>query len=349
MKPRLLTFSSGGWVLLLAGFFSLVAAALVLYPVWDTGFRRAIGDGKNIDTYGFDLSTLTVPRGELSASAMPKDGIKVIPEARVETVTPAEVELIAANEHRRFLVPSDVVIGLFINGVARAYPLRLLTHHELVNDTVGGVPVAVTYTPLCDASVVFDRRIDGAGRPAVEFGHSGLYRSSNTIFYDRRAEAKQESLWPQLAMRAIAGPAAHGGAAAASAPATGPGAGGAAQALTLVPYERVTWEEWRKAHPDTRVLLGLRSMKKEYSGDPYNVYFHSDLLKYPSAAVAPNLPGRLPNKTPIVVTSADGVRWTAGFATMPAPAGAGANRVHAFLFAWAAQHPADTDYSALEK
>src|SRR6476620_149244 len=104
---KLFTFASGGWVLLLAFFFVLVAAALVLYPVFINGFHPPIGDGINIDTYGFDLSPLTIPRDQLTASGNAKDQIDAIPPGLVETITPAEVALIRKNEHLNFLIPSD--------------------------------------------------------------------------------------------------------------------------------------------------------------------------------------------------------------------------------------------------
>ena len=209
-SEKLFTFRSGGWVILVAAFFSLFAAALVLYPIYTTGgFVHSVGDGKNIDTYGFDLSNLTLPHSALIASGNPKDGIQSIPVSLVETITPDAVKLIAANEHIRFLVPNDEVIGLIINGEARAYPLRIMVLHELVNDILGGkdgTPIAVTYSPLSDSAVVFDRRIDGDAKKAPEFGNSGLLVDSTSVFFDRRSDNKAESLWPQLALAAVSGP-----------------------------------------------------------------------------------------------------------------------------------------------
>src|SRR5690348_16422434 len=173
-RKKLLTMSSGGWVLLLSGFFTLLAAAIVIFPVVRTGFHRAIGDGIHPNTYGFDLDNLTIPPGMLIGSGQPKDGIRAIPESLVETITPREVELMHDNEHINFLVPSDRIIGVVIDGEARAYPTRVLDLHEVVNDMVGKRPIAVSWSPLADAAVVFDRRIDGPDKPAVEFGVSGL-------------------------------------------------------------------------------------------------------------------------------------------------------------------------------
>jgi hypothetical protein len=338
---KLFTFRSGGWVVLLAFLFTLIAAALVLYPVYTTGGHRAVGNGRDVASYGFDLSNLALPPSALVASGNPKDGIRAIPEPLVETITPPEVDLIAKNEHIRFLVPSDRVIGVFLNGVARAYPVRVLALHELVNDTVGGVPIAVTWAPLCDSAVVFDRRIDGPAAPPAEFGHSGLFVSSNSVFFDRRPDPGQESLWPQLALRAVSGPAAG-------------------KAMTLIPYELVTWQQWTREHPDTRVLLGLRRLKKEYGSEPYNTYLHNDDVKFPVDPLW-NTPG-IPRKTRIIVTPAAPpaapspapLHWSAQAAadasTRPAATSMAATSpppLHTFLFAWYAQHPADTDYTPL--
>ena len=90
-------------------------------------------------------------------------------------------------------------------GIARAYPLRLLNWHEVINDTLGGQPVAITYSPLCDSSVGFRRMV---ADKVQEFGVSGLLLNSNLIMYNRQSGAADESLWSQLQCRAIAGPAA---------------------------------------------------------------------------------------------------------------------------------------------
>jgi hypothetical protein len=335
---RLFTFSSGGWVLLLCFFLCLLAAGIVLWPVYQTGFHRAMGDGRNIDTYGFDLSNLTVPRtggGALIASGKAKDEIHAIPQTLVETATPREVDMMNKNEHIHFIIPPDRVIGVTLNGESRAYPVRILNLHELVNDMLGGVPIAVTWSSLCDSAVVFDRRIDTKSE-ATEFGVSGLLVNSNPVFFDRRGNAKDESLWPQLAFHAIAGPAAT----------TPP------KKLTLIPYELTTWKAWSDAHPDTRVLLGLRTLKQAYGDaqDPFNLYLANDALQFPVDPLWPNADTLL--KTPIVATSTDGGdHWkvTRSSATEIAPAStapANEQRIHAFIFAWYAQHKSDSDYSA---
>jgi hypothetical protein len=170
--------------------------------------------------------------------------------------------------------------------------------------------------------VVFDRRIDGDSAGAVEFGVSGLMVDSTTVYFDRRSEAARESLWPQLAFKAISGPAAG-------------------KAMTLVPYQLMSWQQWQAIHPDTRVLLGLRTHKTEYGSDPYSVYMaESDDLRFPTVPYW-NVPG-VPKKTRIVAVSSDQVKWKV---LREGTASTEPWQVHAFVFAWYAEHPKDTDYS----
>ena len=328
---KLLTLASGGWIIALAAFFSAAAAAYILYPAFETGFQHATGDGRNPDTYGFDLSNLQIPRDQLIASGASKDSIRAIPASLVETITPPEVELMHKNEHLNFIVPTDRIIGLTIDGQTRAYPISVLNEHECINDVFAGVPIAVTWSPLCGSAVVFDRRIDGPGKPPVAFGVSGLLVNSNTVLYDQRPDPRKESLWPQLSFRAIAGPAVG-------------------KSLTLVPFTFTTWQAWTKVHPDAHVVEGLRRLKTTYTWNAFSTYLSTDALKFPVSPIW-NHPA-VALKTRIAVTRKDG-RWTAEpepLAAVPTTSPAlGAITVHSFVFAWYAQHPDDTDYSALLK
>ncbi len=126
-------------------------------------------------------------------------------------------------------LPGEVpVIGVEREGRARAYPLRVLNHHEIVNDDFGG-PIAVTYCVLCGSAVVFERVV--AGEP-TRFGVSGKLWRSDLVMYDRQSE----SLWSQLMATAIRGPR------------TG-------DQLTLLPSTLTTWAEWQATYPGTQVLL----------------------------------------------------------------------------------------------
>ena len=342
-NQKLLTFSSGGWVLLISAALTIAAALLVLKPVYDTGFQRAVGNGHDPDSYGFDLSTLTIPRDQLVASGKPKDGVRAVPPSLVETLSVPAVILKNKNEYIPFLLSGDPVIGLSINNQSRAYPIRLLNVHEVVNDNISGQPIAITWSPLTGSAAVF-RRPD----PATELGVSGLLYNSNTLLFDRHPDPKQESLFSQLSFKPIAGPAT-----------AKPGAQGGG--LQLLPFQLTTWRDWSTTHPDTHVFRGLRTLEKQYNDaqDPYNLYLSTDTVQFP---VSPTLPPSLqkyPKKTPILLTTTDnGTHWLATLpnptttSTTTAPAQAtDATELHAYayLFAWYAQHPTDTDYSPLTR
>ncbi|MFQ5870962.1 MAG: DUF3179 domain-containing protein [Candidatus Geothermarchaeales archaeon] len=98
-----------------------------------------------------------------------------------------------------YLGGDELVVGLEVGTDARAYPVKILNHHEIVNDVVGGVPVAVTFCPLCNTAIVYDRRVDGQ---VLTFGVSGLLFKSNLVMYDEETE----SLWVQITSEAIQGP-----------------------------------------------------------------------------------------------------------------------------------------------
>jgi len=135
------------------------------------------------------------------------------------------------------------VLSLTLGTETRAYPVQVLIWHEIVNDTVAGTPVAVTYCPLCNSALAFDRRV--AGR-VVSFGTSGRLYQSDLVMYDRQTE----SLWPQLELRAVAGML------------TG---------TTLRPYpvSTVAWADWRRANPDGWVLSRETGHARDYGRNPY--------------------------------------------------------------------------------
>ena len=144
----------------------------------------------------------------------------------------------------------ELVIGLELNGDARAYPVRLLSLHEVVNDTVGGRPVAVTWCPLCFSAIVFDRLVDGK---ELTFGVSGLLYYNNLVMYDHRTE----TLWSQVLGQAIKG-ALRG------------------NRLEVVPSLITSWGEWKTEHADTKVLSAEEMGRKaEEIIDPYASYYTS--------------------------------------------------------------------------
>ena len=121
-----------------------------------------------------DFSTHSIDLAEIMSGGPSRDGIPAIDEPRFAPL--AEIEGLADTEP---------VIGLTINGDMRAYPLRILMRHEIANDEVGGVPVTVTFCPLCNTAIVFDRRL---GERVLDFGTTGRLRKSDLVMYDRQTE-----------------------------------------------------------------------------------------------------------------------------------------------------------------
>jgi hypothetical protein len=218
---------------------------------------------------GFDLRKATIPAKRIVGGGPPKDGIPALTD-------PKQIAALEAT----YLQPDDRVVGVAIGDVTRAYPLRVLDYHEIVNDRIGEIPFAVTYCPLCDSTVVFDRRTKLGER---EFGVSGLLFNSNVLMFDRGGQP--ESLWSQLMAEGVSGPAAR-------------------LSLKTLPVELTTWQDWLARHPQTTVLAPDTGHARDYGQRLYAGYFASPDLMF---AVKP-LDRRLPAKTPVL-----GV-WTANAA-----------------------------------
>jgi len=173
---------------------------------------------------------------EFLSGGPPRDGIPAIDD-------PLFVTLDEAGEWLAFNEP---VIALELNGDARAYPLQILMWHEIANDIVGDVPVIVTFCPLCNSALVFDRRIDGE---TYEFGTSGLLRNSDLVMYDRTTE----SLWQQFTGEGIVGDL------------TG-------EQLTFLPSSLVSFANFRDAFPKGIVLSQETGFERAYGVNPYSGY-----------------------------------------------------------------------------
>ncbi len=160
-----------------------------------------------------------------------------------------------------YLVDTDLVFGIEINGDARAYPLRIMGWHEMVNDVIGGVPVALAYCTLCGAGILFDAQPQGEKAP-FKFGSSGLLYRSNKLMFDRRTN----SLWNQFTGEPVVGLLADSGI-----------------KLEIRPITIDTWESWRKLHADTTVLALDTGYVRNYdSGVTYKDYFASPDLMFPA-------------------------------------------------------------------
>jgi hypothetical protein len=211
----------------------------------------------------FDLRDLQVPREKVLRGEVAKDDIKAL-------VDPVSVIASEATD----LDADSRIVGVTVGGVSRAYPVDVLTWHEVINDHVGGVDLAVTYCVLCDSISVVDRRVAGK---VYEFGVSGLIYESNMLFYDRSDRA----LWSQMSFSAISGP-------------------NAGRSLrTLEGWELTTWSAWRSAHPDSRVVTPRTTgFQLPYRTDRYREYFRREELDRRFQDVAQD--ARLPNKSAII-------------------------------------------------
>ena len=137
------------------------------------------------------------PRTDFARASIPLDEI-VTDGPRRDTIPPIDAPRFVPAADAKGIGPFEPVLGLIIDGDARAYPLRILLWHEIVNDVVGGVPVLVSYCPLCNSGVVFDRRLGGE---TLIFGNTGRIRHYDMVMYDRQSE----SWWQQFLGQAIVG------------------------------------------------------------------------------------------------------------------------------------------------
>lgn len=188
-----------------------------------------------------DFSKHTIPLGEIKSGGPPKDGISSIDAPRFERLVNGKASGWAAT-----IGDAEPVISLALDDDARAYPLRILIWHEIVNDTIGGTPVAATYCPLCNAALVFERTLDGR---VLDFGTTGKLRNSDLVMYDRQTE----SWWQQFTGEGIVG--AMSG-----------------RQLRMVPSRLESFARFRQRFPDGRVLVPNNPAARKYGANPYVGY-----------------------------------------------------------------------------
>jgi hypothetical protein len=198
---------------------------------------------------GFDVSNATVPRDRILRGGPARDAIPALDSP--ETVSAEDAPW----------RDDDWVVGVLIGEEARAYPIRLLVWHELVNDTLGGRPLLVSYCPLCGSALVFDRRVaprGGGDAHLLDFGVSGLLYQSDLLMFDRQTE----SLWSQIGAHAISGPLRDA-------------------RLKLVHSRLEPWSKWRERHPKTTILSSRTGHTRNYDKTPYAGYAESRQLYFP--------------------------------------------------------------------
>jgi hypothetical protein len=197
---------------------------------------------ENVRLNGFLISDPLVPADSIERGGPPRDGIPAIN-------SPIFVSAEAAD----FLDANDRVLGINVGDSAKAYPVRILNRHEVVNDRIREQPVVITYCPLCGSGIAFSATVD---ERSLTFGVSGLLYNSDVLLYDRETE----SLWSQISKTAVNGPLKG------------------AQ-LVQLPLRHTTWEDWRQRYPETRVLSTRTGFAFiDYNRDPYAQYKNSDQI-----------------------------------------------------------------------
>ncbi|MHA1109205.1 MAG: DUF3179 domain-containing protein, partial [Alphaproteobacteria bacterium] len=222
-KPRWTLALAG---LLIAGLFIFALAATANPVVWQMQWPNT------------DFKKHSIDLNEIMSGGPPKDGIPSIDKP--------EFTSIGETLKARALAATEPVVSIAIGGDVRAYPLRILIWHEIVNDVVGGVPIAITYCPLCNSAIVFDRRLDGR---VLEFGTTGNLRNSDLIMYDRQTE----SWWQQFLGEAIVGEL------------TG-------KRLAMLPARVEAFAVFHSRAPAGKVMIPPKNFRRAYGMNPYSGY-----------------------------------------------------------------------------
>ncbi|MCH7586392.1 MAG: DUF3179 domain-containing protein [Acidobacteria bacterium] len=202
----------------------------------DTAPEGELPDGPSAlrDRFNSSFPEPLIDPADIRSGGPPPDGIPPIDDPQFVTVAAAD----------EYLNDAEPVLVVEIAGETRAYPIQILMWHEIVNDTVGGVPLAVTYCPLCNSALTFERKVRGV---ETTFGTSGSLYFANLVMYDRATE----SLWNQFDGRAVVGLL------------TG-------EALTQIPSTTLSWGEFKAARPDALVLDRERTgANRPYGTNPY--------------------------------------------------------------------------------
>ena len=197
--------------------------------------------------YSEDGKPYLIPADRIFSGGVPRDGIPSIDSPQF-----ASSDTWDEYEYR----PDGLVIGVEVDGVRRAYPFQVIVWHELVNDTINGEPILISYCPLCGSAIAFERRVEGR---AVEFGVSGLLYNSDLLMYDRESE----TLWSQINGAAVSGDRVG-------------------DRLSYYPSEVMTWGDWRETYPDSEVLTTETGATRDYSRDPYGDYYFEPNLMFPT-------------------------------------------------------------------
>lgn len=219
----------------------LITAAIFVVAIMSSGLASAqfvqFPQGEFPKT---NYKKASVEINEIMTGGPPRDGIPSVDYP----------QFINAEQASAWLQDPEPVISLQYKGVVKAYPLQILMYHEIVNDKIAGVPVAVTFCPLCNASIVFERVLgEGDSRVVLDFGTTGRLRKSDLVMYDRQTE----SWWQQFTGKGIIGDYTD-------------------TELVRIPSQIVSFGEFRKAFPDAEILSKETGYRRLYGRNPYSGY-----------------------------------------------------------------------------
>jgi hypothetical protein len=204
--------------------------------------RGGSSEDLQVDASGWetDFSKHSVPLSEFQSGGPPRDGIPPIDEPKPTSQANAD----------DWLSAREPVLTVEVRRQVRAYPIQILVWHEIVNDTLGGRPIAVTYCPLCNSSLVFDRHVGGR---TLTFGTTGNLRRSDLVMWDRQTE----SWWQQLSAAAVVGEL------------TG-------TRLEVLASQTLSWADFKRIHPGGDVLSRDTGVERNYGANPYVGYAQPD-------------------------------------------------------------------------
>ncbi|GJM35066.1 MAG: hypothetical protein DHS20C18_40670 [Saprospiraceae bacterium] len=226
---------------------------------------------------GFSLDNLELPISEIYPGGPARNGITSLNDPKFEPASCAE----------DFVSAQDYVIGISYNGVTRAYPVKIMGYHEVVNDQIGEEKILVTYSPLTGSTLVFSAPQENN---VQTFGVSGLVYNNNSLLYDQATE----SLWSQFTGMAISGSEAG-------------------QRMKQIPTTYTTWAQWKELHPATEVLSTDTGFKHTYDQSPYLAYGNNSKTMFPVS-----FKNRiLPTKSQVVGVEVNGRFKAYPFALLP--------------------------------
>ena len=234
-----------------------------------------------------DLSEHSVPLGEIVFDTF--DGrVLTLPDSTPELrarlldrIPPIDQPVYGDASEGDWLDPNDLVLGYFSGDNSYAYPVKILNFHEIVNDKIDGVPLLISYCPLCRSAVVYDRRVDGN---LLAFSNTSALHEADLVMVDRETG----SYWWQVRGTSIVGPL------------TG-------TELEALPSEMATWRDWTDRHPDTLVLTRDTGFTRPYTTDSfatYNQFLESGRFPFPVSDAARD--DRLPSSELVIAIEIDG-------------------------------------------